>query len=64
MEILQTLIRLQEQKRQKNVIPDYVTDVELYNEVISTVKTGLNKLYKDGKIGITQTLNHKAIYVK
>ena len=40
MEILQTLIRLQEQKRQKNVIPDYVTDVELYNEVISTVKTG------------------------
>ena len=60
MDILSIINRLQEKRRLEKITPDHVPEVELMN----TIHAELNELFVSGKIGITKTLNSKAIYIK
>lgn len=64
IDLLTIISRLQQEKRDKHIEPDHIEFASLMNEVSKEVRSELNRLYKDGKIGITQTLNGKAVYVK
>ena len=55
---------MQKEKEDKGITPSYVIDVDLFNRVNQEVKEALNELYKEEKIGINQTINNKAIYIK
>lgn len=63
-DLLTIIARLQNEKRGKNIVPDHVEFAQLMNEVSKEVRLELNTLYQDGKIGITPTLNGKAVFVK
>ncbi len=64
MDILNIISKLQDEKREKNIVPDHVEFAHLMNEVSKEVRLELNTLYQDGKIGINDTLNGKAVFVK
>ncbi len=64
MDILSIINRLQEKRRSEKITPDHVPEVELMNAIHTEEKKELNNLYISGKIGITKTLNSKAIYIK
>lgn len=64
MDILSIIDRLQKKKRSEKITPDHVPEVELMNAIHAEEKKELNDLYISGKIGITKTLNSKAIYIK
>ena len=63
-DLLTIIDRLQNEKRGKNIVPDHVEFASLMNEVSKEVRLELNTLYQDGKIGINETLNGKAVFVK
>lgn len=63
-DLLTIIARLQQEKRDKHIEPDHIEFARLMNEVSKEVRAELNRLYKDGKIGITPTLNGKAVFVK
>ena len=46
------------------ITPDHVPEVELMNAIHTETRKELNNLFLSGKIGITKTLNSKAIYIK
>jgi len=64
MDLLKTIECLQSEKQSKHIKPDHVLIPELLNKVRSEVLNELNSLYKDGKIGVIETLNSKAVYIK
>ena len=64
IDLLTIISRLQNEKRSKNIVPDHIEFASLMNEVSKEVRSELNRLYKDGKIGITPTLNGKAVFMK
>ena len=64
MDILSIIERLQEKRRSDKIAPDHIPEVVLMNEIQSEARNELNALYTSGKIGITRTLNSRAIYVK
>lgn len=64
MDILNIIERLQEKRRGDKITPDHVPEVELMNTIHAEVRKELNTLYTSSKIGITKTLNSKAIYIK
>lgn len=63
-DLLTIIARLQNEKRGKNIVPDHVEFASLMNEVASEVRSELNRLYSEGRIGIARTLNGKAVFVK
>lgn len=64
MDILNIISKLQDERREKNIVPDHVEFAHLMNEVSKEVRKELNTLYQEGKIGINETINGKAVYVK
>lgn len=64
IDVLATLARLQKEKREQNIVPDHIEFARLMNEVSKEVRSELNRLYKEEKIGITPTLNGTGVYVK
>lgn len=64
IDIYETLRRLQLEREEKNIEPIHVEFAHLMNEVSKETRSELNKLYSDGKIGIVNTLNGKAVFVK
>lgn len=64
MDLLKTIERLQEEKRSKRMVPDHVLLPDLMNAVNAEVKEEVNELYLSGKIGVVQTVNSKAVYIK
>ena len=64
MDILKTIECLQSEKQNKHIEPNHILIPELLNKVRADVMDELNQLYKDGKIGVVETLNSKAIYIK
>lgn len=64
MDILNIISKLQDERREKNIVPDHVEFAHLMNEVSKEVRSELNRLYAEGKIGIVNTLNGKAVFVK
>lgn len=63
MDILNIISKLQDERREKNIVPDHIEFARLMNEVSKETRSELNKLYSDGKIGIVKTLNGKALFV-
>lgn len=64
IDLLTIISRLQQEKRDKHTVPDHIEFARLMNEVSKEVRAELNRLYKDGKIGINETINGKAVFVK
>ena len=64
IDVLNIIQEMQKEKEDKGITPSYVIDVDLFNRVNQEVKEALNELYKEEKIGINQTINNKAIYIK
>lgn len=64
IDLLTIIARLQQEKRDKHIEPDHIEFARLMNEVSKEVRAELNRLYKEGKICITPTLNGKAVFVK
>ena len=64
IDLLTIITRLQQEKREKNIVPDHVEFASLMNEVNKEVRKELNTLYQEGKIGINETINGKAVFVK
>lgn len=63
MDILNIISKLQDERREKNIVPDHVEFAHLMNEVSKETRSELNKL-SDGKIGIVKTLNDTAVFIK
>ena len=64
IDVLELILRLQQEKRYQHIVPDHVEFASLMNEVSKEVRAELNRLYKDGKIGTTRTLNGTGMFVK
>lgn len=64
IDVLNIIQEMQKEKEDKGIAPSYVIDADLFNRVNQEVKETLNELYKEKKIGINQTINNKAIYIK
>ena len=64
IDLLTIIARLQQEKREKNIVPTHIEFASLMNEVSKEVRKELNRLYQAGKIGINETINGKAVYVK
>lgn len=64
MDVLSIIDRLQEKRRSEKITPDHVPEVELMNTIHAEARKELNEFFSAGKIGITKTLNSKAIYIK
>ena len=64
MDILNIISQLQDERREKNIVPAHVEFAHLMNEVSKEVRKELNALYKEDKIGINETINGKAVFVK
>ena len=63
IDVYETLTRLRDSKREKRIVPDDVLLNDLFNDIMSQVKTELNQLYSDGKISVSNTLNNKSINI-
>lgn len=64
IDLLTIIASLQNEKRGKNIVPDHIEFSILMNEVSKEVRKELNTLYQEGKIGINETINGKAVFVK
>ena len=64
IDLLTIIARLQQEKRDKHLEPTHIEFASLMNEVSKEVRKELNTLYQEGKIGINETINGKAVFVK
>ena len=62
--VYDTIKSMVNEKIEANVAPTHIIDMDLFQRLDKNVKDALNELYMEGKIGITRTANHKAIYLK
>lgn len=63
MNLLQEIFLLQEEKRKRRIVPNHILFTELKNRVGKDISEELNRLWKEGKIGVTKTINQKAVYL-
>lgn len=63
IDVMATLERLRDERRQNNIIPDSVTFIGLQNEVMRQMRDELNELFAEGKISVKNTLNDKTIII-
>lgn len=63
MELLEIISKIHQAKKNKQIFPDHVTEIELINEVFRSVKIELSHLVKDGTISEVRTLNDKAYII-
>ena len=64
IDVLFILTRLQKVRKEENKEPTHIEFASLMNEVSKEVRKELNTLYQEGKIGINETINGKAVFVK
>lgn len=64
IDVLELIRRLQREREEQRKVPTHVEFAHLMNEAGKEVRKELNALYKDGRIGINETINGKAVYVK
>lgn len=64
IDIYATILRLQTERKEQNKVPTHIEFAHLMNEVSKEVRKELNALYQEDKIGINETINGKAVYVK
>lgn len=63
IDVLTILRRLQREREEQRKVPTHIEFAILMNEVSKEVRNELNRLYSDGEIKITNTLNGKAISI-
>lgn len=63
MNLLQEIFLLQEERRKQNIVPDHILFTKLKDKVDRDISEELNRLWKEGKIGVTKTINQKAVYL-
>lgn len=64
MDILELIHRLQREREERHIVPTHVEFAQLMNEVGKEARAELNALYKEGKIGVNETINGRAVFVK
>ena len=64
IDILSILRRLQREREEQKKVPTHVEFAHLMNEVSKEARRELNRLYQEGRIGINETINGKAVFVK
>lgn len=64
MDILNTIERLQEKRRSDKITPDHVPENDLMRVIHEEEREELNLLFASGKIGITKTVNSRAVFIK
>ena len=64
IDVLTILRRLQRELEEQKKVPTHIEFAHLMNEVSKEVRKELNALYQEGKIGINETINGKAVFVK
>lgn len=64
MDILELIHRLQREREERHIVPTHVEFAHLMNEASKKIRQELNALYQAGKIGINETINGKAVFVK
>lgn len=68
MDTLSIIDRLQKERRADKITPDHVPEVklmkEIHEEIEKEARKELNTLYTSGRIGITETINSRVIYIK
>lgn len=64
IDVLELIRRLQREREERHVVPTHVEFAHLMNEAGKEVRKELNRLYQEGAIGINETINGKAVYVK
>ena len=64
IDVLFILTRLQKVRKEEKKVPTHIEFACLMNEVSKEVRKELNTLYQEGKIGINETINGKAVFVK
>lgn len=64
IDVIEIISGLQQQKREKNITPDHVLFPDLKNAFQDELKKELNRLVRERKIGVSNTLNSKAVYLK
>lgn len=64
IDVLEFIRRLQREREEQKKVPTHVEFARLMNEVSKEVRKELNALYQEDKIGINETINGKAVYVK
>lgn len=62
METIEIIRKIQERKKEKKIVPDGATWVEIINEVANETKAELNTLVKEKKIKFNKTLNDIIFY--
>ena len=64
IDVLTILRRLQREREEQRKVPTHIEFARLMNEVSKEVRKELNARYQEGRIGINETINGKAVYVK
>lgn len=64
IDIYATILRLQREREEQKIEPTHIEFARLMNEVSKEVRKELNTLYQEGRIGINETINGKAVFVK
>ena len=64
IDVLELIRRLQREREEQRKVPTHVEFAHLMNEAGKEVRKELNRLYQEGAIGINETVNGKAVYVK
>lgn len=60
--LLRIIRKIQGNKKEKKIAPDYATYVEITHEVVEEVKQNLNEMVKEKKLKFNRTLNDIAFY--
>ena len=64
IDVLELIRRLQREREERHIVPTHVEFAQLMNEAGKSIRGELNNLYQAGKIGIRETINRKAVFVK
>ena len=64
IDVLEFIRRLQREREERHIVPTHVEFAHLMNEAGKAIRQELNALYQEGKIGINETINGKAVFVK
>lgn len=55
---------MQADRRSKKIVPDHILMPDLFNEIEREAKKEINELCSSRIIGIVNTVNNRAVYVK
>lgn len=64
IDVLDLIRRLQRGREERHIVPSHVEFAHLMNEASKEIRKELNSLYQEGRIGINETINGKAVFLK